>query len=485
MSLIRKPGRFWRNTSAQVALIASCLLVAILLGAGYTAERRLVGSLTAQAQSRAQETADELVDEFVREGYDGLRDSIMPRLHGGERRLRYAVVGPDGAILVGDPDLCRFVPACDAQPGERAGAGAGAIRPVVASRRIDLGDRSVLVVDELAFVRDIETIIGQAFWYAVAAAVLAGAASGYVLSRYLLAQVGAINLAAEAIVSGDLSRRIPTGGTGDEFEEMRRTLNRMLERIADLLRNVHQVSTDIAHDLRTPLSRLRHKLEAATSDAVTRETQQATLDAAVHDLDEVLETFSALLRIAQIESGERRSAFRALDLSTLLADITDTYGAVAEEGGRRFESRVAPGLRIVGDRELLVQMLCNVIENALVHTPPGSLVELAAHRMDDGLCIVVSDDGEGISPSDRPLVFRRFYRGERSRSTPGTGLGLSLVAAIVELHGGTIALADAGPGLRLTMDLPGEAPAEPAATASPAGTRSRPDPQERIQAPAE
>ena len=488
MSSIRSLARFGRNTSVQVALVASCLFFIILLGAGSWVEGRLVGSLTAQAKSRAQQTADELVDEFVREGLEGLKESISPRLHGGERRLRYALAGRDGRIIVGDDDLCRLIKAC--VPGPRSEGSApsnSGVEPVVISRRLDAGNGtfSVLVVDSLAFVQDIRSIVAQSFWYAVAAAVLAGAVSGYLLSRYLLAQVGAINVAAEAIVSGDLTRRISTGGTGDEFEEMRRTLNRMLGKITDLVRNVHQVSTDIAHDLRTPLSRLRHKLEAAGSDTVTPEQLRETLDAAVHDLDLVLETFSALLRIAQIESGERRAAFRVLDLSEILTDVAETYEAVAEEGGHRLEARIPPGLSLVGDRELLVQMWSNVIENALVHTPLGSRIEVEGHQEGSSLTIVIRDDGPGISATDRPFLFRRFYRGERSRSTPGTGLGLSLVAAIAELHGGTVALDDANPGLRLTIRLPCPEVTARSAQGHIAGPEPRARSQDRIQIAAE
>jgi signal transduction histidine kinase len=236
----------------------------------------------------------------------------------------------------------------------------------------------------------------------------------------------------------------------------------MLDRSHALMDNLRQVSSDVAHDLRTPLARLRQTLELARDEAKTEPQFRAAIDAALAEADGLLDTFSALLRIAQIESKSRRAGFAPVDLSAVMALARDTYGPVAEDGGRRLAATLAPGLAVSGDRELLTQMAANLIENALRHTPPGATVTLDLRRegqgegQGEGQQIVArfADDGPGIPAQEREKALRRFYRLERSRTTPGNGLGLSLVAAVVELHGGTLALGDAAPGLVVEIRLP-------------------------------
>jgi signal transduction histidine kinase len=221
---------------------------------------------------------------------------------------------------------------------------------------------------------------------------------------------------------------------------------------------MRQVSNDIAHDLRTPLGRLRQRLETARANAESLADYERAVEKALADLDGTLATFGALLRIAQIESGSPRAAFGEVDLSGLLVHLASTYSAVAEDCGKQISNRIADGVKVRADRELLTQMFVNVIENALHHSAPGAVVQIELRDSEDAPVVVIADDGPGIPSEEREKVFRRFYRLDRSRSTPGNGLGLALVAAIAQLHKIHIALADCEPGTRVTFEF-GASPA--------------------------
>jgi signal transduction histidine kinase len=228
----------------------------------------------------------------------------------------------------------------------------------------------------------------------------------------------------------------------------------MLDRIQMLMDGLRQVSNDIAHDLRTPLTRLRQRLELARAKATTVADYQAAVDQALAETDEILDTFGALLRIAQIEAGTRRSAFTEVDLSGVLQTIVETYAAVAEDHQHGLASRIAEGVTVQGDRQLLTQMIANLVENALRHTPTGTRIEIELAEPSSAPVCVIRDNGPGIPEPERQKVFRRFYRLDSSRATPGSGLGLSLVAAVAELHRIAIEVGDNRPGLQVTLRFP-------------------------------
>jgi signal transduction histidine kinase len=228
----------------------------------------------------------------------------------------------------------------------------------------------------------------------------------------------------------------------------------MLDRISGLMENLRQVSNDIAHDLRTPLTRLRQDLEEAQKRDPTATDLKRVIASAVAEADLLLETFSALLRIAQFEAGTRRSAFRPIDLSDVVRTVAEAYAPSVEESGRTLRVEIADGVQINGDRGPLSQLFVNLIENALHHTPPGTAITLRLSRQPTCVVAEVTDTGPGIPADERTKVFRRFYRLERSRTTPGSGLGLSTVAAIVELHHAVIDLLDNEPGLRVLIRFP-------------------------------
>jgi signal transduction histidine kinase len=255
-------------------------------------------------------------------------------------------------------------------------------------------------------------------------------------------------------MEGDLSARIPVRGTHDEIDQLIASLNAMLGRIQQLMDGLRQVSSDIAHDLRTPLGRLRQHLEDARERAKTTADYDTATEAAIVEADELLETFSALLRIAQVEAGAQKSAFAELDLSALARSVGEAYQPAAEDSGHKLDIRIVDGVRLTGDRQLLAQMISNLVENALRHTPVGSTVSLALCRTAAGFAIEVSDNGPGIPEPERGKVFDRFYRLDRSRSTAGSGLGLALVKAIAGLHGLSIELTDRRPGLGVVVTGP-------------------------------
>jgi signal transduction histidine kinase len=251
-------------------------------------------------------------------------------------------------------------------------------------------------------------------------------------------------------MDGDLARRLPVSGRDDEFDRLVGTVNTLLGRIEALVAAQRQVTDDIAHDLRTPLSRLRQRLEGALAVRRDPAADEAIYAEALAELDEVLATFGALLRIARAESGASRDRFAPVDLSALVAALAETYAAPAEEGGLSLRSDVAPGVTLPGDAALLRQAVANLLDNALLHG--GTTVTL---RLAPGPVISVADDGPGIPPAEREAVTRRFYRLDSSRGTPGTGLGLALVAATARLHGGMLRIEDGpqGAGITAILDL--------------------------------
>ena len=290
-----------------------------------------------------------------------------------------------------------------------------------------------------------------ALWGGVGVVLLA-LAGGAVAGWVFLQRLERLNAAAARIMDGRLDERMPQVGLGDEFDRLSVNLNAMLDRIQALMEGFRQVSSDVAHDLRTPLARLRQKLEQARQTATSTTDYEAAVDAAMAEMDQLLATFGAVLRISQIEAGDGRDHFGDVDLSAVLERLRQAYEPAAEDSGRALLGEIAPGLVVRGDGDLLVQAFANLVENALKHAPPGSKVTVGLRRGEDGAATAfVADDGPGVPEEERERVVRRFYRLDRSRSTPGAGLGLSLVAAVAGLHGLAWRLTDNHPGLRVEL----------------------------------
>lgn len=275
--------------------------------------------------------------------------------------------------------------------------------------------------------------------------------AGTWVGALLLRRVERIGRTSREIAEGDLSRRLPLRGNDDELDHLAQDLNRMLDRMQIQFETVRQVSSDIAHDLRTPLTRLRQRLERARDGTPSPET----IERAIAETDAILDTFSALLRIAEIESDAQAGRFAQVDLTETLRTLVEVYQPAADENGQTLLAKIPDALAITGDRAMLAQMIANLVENALRHTPAGSTVRIAAQRLDGAVELIVEDDGPGIPADEHEKVFRRFYRREASRTSPGNGLGLSLVSAIAARHHARLTLEDARPGLRVRLVLPG------------------------------
>jgi signal transduction histidine kinase len=251
-----------------------------------------------------------------------------------------------------------------------------------------------------------------------------------------------------------LGTRIPLHGTEDEWDHLAQNLNSMLERIEVLMAEVKQVSDNVAHDLRTPLTRMRARLEKASIEKSGRGHEQSLINETIADLDDVLRMFSSLTRISQIETTNKTSAFRTVDLAEIATQVAELFDAAAESKGGRVEVIGNHPAPVTADRDLLFDAVANLVDNAVKHGRPGGRVIVSTDKIDSEALISVSDEGPGIPASEFEHIFKRFYRLERSRGTPGNGLGLSLVAAVARLHGARITLSDNAPGLKVTLDFP-------------------------------
>ena len=304
----------------------------------------------------------------------------------------------------------------------------------------------------------------QAFTWAIGASALLALVGGSAVSLRFLARIDGINRTTHAIMRGVLGDRVAAGGSDDELDELSGNLNSMLDRIQGLMESMRQVSSDIAHDLRTPLSRLRQRLEAVQRTVPTLASYEATVTQAIDDTDAILSTFAALLRIAEIESGASTRMFAPVDLSELCSLVGSAYSAVAEDRDQRLRIDAAQAETVWGDRELITQMLSNLVENAIRHSPAGTETTVRASTTNAITVLEVADNGRGIPEAERTRVLTRFYRLERSRSTPGNGLGLALVKSVCDLHRATLDLADNAPGLRAVVRFSAFVPPSASAT---------------------
>jgi signal transduction histidine kinase len=321
---------------------------------------------------------------------------------------------------------------------------------------VHLSDGSFLLVgqDAVRVLSAQEAIINSFAWSAGIAFVLA-TLSGIIASRGFLRRIDDINNTSLAIIDGRLKERIPVRGTSDEIDRLSANLNRLFDSNQSLLESLKQVSSNIAHDLRTPLSRLRQGLEEARAQTGNQTSHEAAIDAAIAESDQLLATFAALLRIAQIESGSRKAGFKTVDLTGVFERVANALQAVAEDQGKDLVTSLEPNVKFQGDGELLLQMAVNLVENAIRHTPPGTRIVLLLANSSGTISASIADSGPGIPVEQREKVFEHFYRLDTSRATAGNGLGLSLVAAVATLHGIGISLHDNKPGLKVLLNFPG------------------------------
>ncbi|HSE01599.1 MAG TPA: HAMP domain-containing sensor histidine kinase [Burkholderiales bacterium] len=425
-----------------------------------------IAALDGQVSDAVEREADVLVELYQSRGYNSLVRAIELRtVELRPPRRYYLLQDAAGTRVAGNlPQMKplegeRILPVSSlladrsAKPDDPADA-----YPIVAHGHL-LDNGGYLLVGESRYrAVTARVAIVRALAWGIAITVLLAAAGGVALGVGFLRRIEEINRTTRSIMDGDLGKRVPASGAGDEMDRLAVNLNAMLDRIQALMESLKRVSDDIAHDLRTPLSRLRHQLEAARGS--TPAGGDAVIEQSIAEVDAILDTFSALLRISQIEAGARRAAFSDVGLEQLASAICEAYAPVAEDRSQRLKIKLAKVQPIHGDRELLTQMVANLIENSMRHCPPDVDITVELSQEDGAPVLRVADTGPGIPAGERDKVFRRFYRLEPSRTTPGSGLGLALVKAVAELHGASIELSDNQPGLCATVRFPAPAAAQ-------------------------
>jgi len=306
--------------------------------------------------------------------------------------------------------------------------------------------------------------------WSVAIVIVLGLAGGLFVTRRVLRRVDAMTETTRTIMAGDLGERLPVAGTGDELDRLADNLNVMLERIEALMHGLKEVSDNIAHDLKTPLTRLRNRSEEALRTAKSEAEYRAALEGIIEDSEGLIRTFNALLMIARAESGQARDDMGEFDAAEVARDVGELYEPLAEQKGIALKVEAAAPAKLKGNRELVSQALANLVDNAIKYTAPrdaavnGVTPEIVVRALDEGdrILLTVADGGPGIPEADRAHVVERFVRLEQSRSQPGSGLGLSLASAVARLHGGELTLADNQPGLKSVIALPRGGPVQSA-----------------------
>ena len=450
MSLGHLP-RLLRTASFGLALLYAALLAASFVIVGALVYWTVEASLEKQMAVRIDGEIELLTDEMRSEGVPELVEQIGRRE--SVLNLEYLLLDASGSRAASEmPVTPTMLGWSDiALPAESTGV-SGARVLHIRSVELDNGMR-LSVADDYGSIEDMRHAWLEAGVWSLIAFLALSVFGGLLLSRGFLRRVDMIRTTAQAIISGDLETRIPLSGTNDNFDLLSRTLNQMLDRIQVLMDGVRQVSNDIAHALRTPLGRLHQGLETARTIAEGNPSFEHVIDRAQLETEAILKTFSALLRIARIEVVARHSGFREVDLSALSKTVVEAYSVAAEEQGKTITAKIAPSIQIRGDKELLAEMFANLLDNGIRHTPAGSCIEVSLHQAGSKIIVSIADNGLGVPAEERERIFQRFYRLDRSSEIDGTGLGLSLVAAVSGLHGWQLSVTDNAPGLRIEMSL--------------------------------
>ncbi|MGE0225756.1 MAG: ATP-binding protein [Acetobacteraceae bacterium] len=453
LSLTR--SRLFRSAGVRFAVVFAVLLTLSALGLTWFVWWSTAGLLDRQTEASIKADAQALSDRWSQGGIPVLVLTIEDRLaQNVEDDAIYLLADANGTKLAGNletwPPVVREAGPFYEVPVQRAG-----IRTLTRMQRYDIpGGFHLLIGREVQLRAQLRGLVANALLWSLLAVCVVASLGAVVVRNLFRRTLAKVSVTAAAIAAGDLTQRVLLTGRGDELDQLAEVINDMLDRIGRLMEGVRQVSNAIAHDLRTPITRARARLEDAALHADTPDELRAAIERATADLDRIVGIFQALLRIAEIEAGSRRSSFLRLDAAPLLADVAELYEVLAEEKGIALAADVAGPLPVHGDRTMIQQAVANLMDNAIKFSPPGGTVRLAASLGPQGVEIVVSDEGPGIPEGDRVRATERFFRGEAARHTPGSGLGLALVSAVAHLHGGSLRLEDAEPGLRAVLALP-------------------------------
>lgn len=442
--------------SFKLAALYLSLFLASFLAIGISVYLLTCQTLEQQLKTNIETEASRLKAEYDSGGIAELNDEIAELLgFPSHARFEYGVIDSRGQLIAGT--FANFTPAEGWQTAEQKSSktrSALEIKALFYSSVMALPDNLWLGVGQNAeSIKNAGTAVIKAFITGFVLVIFLGSIGGFYISRAFLNKIQRITTSTETIIAGDLKHRLPVSKNRDELDKLALVLNLMLDKIVALMENIQQVSNDIAHDLRTPISHLKFRLEGALNANLSTNQYQERINFAIEDIDSILATFSAMLRISQIESGSRRNGFNSVNLSQVLATVIDALNPVAEEQGKTIHLELGQDVILYGDKELLTQLAFNVLENAIQHTPLNAQIYVSLSTSSNQTELTIADNGTGIAENDREKVFRRFQRLEKSRTKPGNGLGLSIVAAIVELHGGTIGLVDNEPGLKVVISF--------------------------------
>jgi len=454
---MRTNFRLLRSQAFRIVLVYVLLFalsVTALLGFTYWNTRR---TLDAQTDQIIDAEVTGLSEQFHTLGLRGLFEAVNGRFQRGGQAL-YILSDGLHRILAGNLNAW---PEVSAAPDnyvefdyERLVNGQIEVRRA-RGRLIALPDGFSLLVAQDVHDRYLtQHMFTTTLPWTVALILVLGLAGGALLSRNMLRRLDSINRTSSEIIAGDLSRRVPVGGAHDEFDALAENLNRMLDRIERLMKGLREVTDSVAHDLRTPLNRLRQRLEQSLARLAAAGSDTSEIERAIADTDQLIATFNALLLIAETDAGTARGTMAPLDLGSVAADVAELYEPLAEEKGVRLGLLPGNGVTIEGNRSLISQALANLVDNAIKYSPPGGSITIRCTQGLAGIDLAVADTGPGIPPADRARVVERFVRLEASRNSPGTGLGLSLVAAVAHFHGAQLLLEDNEPGLRAILRFP-------------------------------
>lgn len=438
--------RYLRRSTFGLAALISCALAFGTYYIGTYAYRITHRAIELQLDHRIDTETRALLTEPGADQTAAIAAAIRRRLAAPiTHDLDYMLLDRSGRRIAGNVD-----PKSPLKPGyeEFFHYGGGQVGQAMTTR---LRDGNLLIVAaDRAGLRAIDKRLRELFDWSIGAMLLLGLAGAWTLTMVTRARLRKMDRAALAIIGGDLTRRMPIDGSNSEFERLAKTLNQMLDRIAALMLNLRQVSSEVAHDLRTPLTRLRNRLdEAAKGDVADRD---AAVERAIAQADELLEIFAALLRISEVEGLGVRKQFRDVALSDVLMELAETYRPDIEASGHVLTTGIDPDIHVPGDRRLLIQLVSNLLDNALHHTPPGTRIHLQLTKAGGAVLIRLTDNGPGVPEAMRARLFDRFSRADESRSSDGYGLGLALVSAIAAAHHGeAIVMPGSGFGIQVSL----------------------------------
>lgn len=447
-------ARLWRSTPFRLAMTFALIFVVAFVITGLITYQFLKQELLRELDASIKEIHAVVASTYAPDDLEDLISTVntYARLNKADERI-FAVVGADGKQIAGNFSGGRLQDGISDVSSEDIGL-KGDIDYRVMSGMI--GDKRLIVGQSYSETDRLEDITFMSFVWATVLVVALAIIGGVLLASRAQRRLDGIANAMNAVSHGQLDARVPLQGNGDDLDMVARQINKALDRLSILVETMRQVSADIAHELKTPLNRLKMQIETAITGEERGVKVTGALLGARDEADQINATFEALLRISQIEAGARKTRFQQVDIAEVMASVFEIYADVAVDNGQSLTTCLDDERPHVvhGDRELLTQMFVNLIENAIRHCPEGTRIALALTHDDRHAVATVADNGPGIPAGERDKVFRRLYRLDKSRTTSGSGLGLSLVRAIADLHGGSVAMRDNNPGLRAEVRLP-------------------------------